>query len=256
MIVEAAVLVVGDDQQALVLQRRIADRRIDIGDQILAAPHAIHGMLRRAAFVGVVDHITVIRFDERVGVGVVALQVRAELGKVVDVERRPYAANRRDLCKASLIRSILVLVEAPTDVVCIQQIVDRAVRIAEAIERVPQREVRLRGHVIEPVRRSAVNEEAVGPGWARHGGKPLVAYRVILREVIKHWQPDRRIEARHDVADVGRRRRRPFIRRRSVIGGEAAVVHRGIIPWLIGGAAAGELLERIGKLVPRVGGQC
>ncbi len=78
-IVQAAVLVVGDDKEAGVPVGRVADRCVHGGQKMLAAIHVVHRMLGRPAAVGVVPDIAVVRLDERVRVGIGALQVGRKL---------------------------------------------------------------------------------------------------------------------------------------------------------------------------------
>ncbi len=112
-VVKAAVLVVGDDQQTPVPERRVANRFVGGFDQSLAARNAVHGMLRRAAGVRATGHVAVVWLDKRVRVRIWTLKVRGKACEGIGVDAIRDALQGRNLGNPAEQWTVLVDVDAP-----------------------------------------------------------------------------------------------------------------------------------------------
>ena len=100
-----------------------------------------------------------------------------------------------------------------------------------------------------------MDEEAVGPGGTREGGKPSDAQCELRRQLLNYAKLSFGVEASHNVAVFGRSGKtlvvlRQLGLRRGVIGDEPGVFDDGI--WLPGPVfvtSAAELLQHVTKLV-------
>ena len=140
VVVEAAVLVVGDDQHARVPHGRTGDRVVDVGDHRLARGQRVRRVLRRATAVRRVKQVAVVRFDHRQGVRIRLLQVVGEAADVMHGEQRDARQRGDERVLPAVLRRMripirAVVVEAPSALVRGQQIEDRPVRVLESVER-------------------------------------------------------------------------------------------------------------------------
>lgn len=262
-VVEPAVLVVENDQQARVPVGRLPDRRVDGGQQVLAAVDVVPRMLRRPTGIRTTGDVAVMRFDERVRIRVRTLKIAGELRQRdhvdgLDVVQRRNLRDRPDLAPVLRIITIeavrvgvAVVVEAVADVVVVQEIVERAVRVPESVDALPLFHVGLGRAPVETGGGCTMDEETVRPGRPRQRREPVVAHSECRGELVERLEIVRRVEAGHDVGNLVRLRWGSFGRGRRVAGGETGVVDRRIrLAGLVAGADARELRQDILELVP------
>ena len=234
-------LVPEDHEKALFPERRIAEGFVDLFDEALAAGHAIHRVLRRAAFEGAGD-IAVVGLDEGEGDivgGGGRVYVVGEFRIVMHVLEGDALHGLRHVEGAAAI-----------DARAEGLLEDGAVFEGHAVDRELLEHFEVGRAVVEAARGAGEEEETVGQRGPGHGREPRVADGELAGEGVEDGEFLGR-EAPHDFAGVGAG---GGASRRHETRGKAGAGPRRIGAALREGrAGAAQLLHHVGKLVARVG---
>ena len=218
VIVEAAVLVVGQDQQALIPVGRAANRLVDVFDQPLAPGNVVEWMLRVSApeVTGVRQDVAIVRLDEDVARGKAALaDVGAERVQSSEPALQKVERHASDLQHWG---KLVAVIDRPRNAGAVEAVVDGSVVEANSFDQ-PLDVLQERRAVVEAARGRRVDEKPVRPGRAGHRRKPVIANRELAGQGSEHRHLFR-CEALHDDRGI---RRDPRAAR-----DEAAVVDVGV----------------------------
>ena len=208
-----------------------------------AVGDVVHGVLGVAAAEGAEEDVAVVGFDEGVG-GLIAGggDVGGEVAEGANFEVV-------DAFEGGDVGEFAAGIESPVvAAVGVEGVEDGAVFELESGEGFPEGDVSAGGAVVESAGGCGVDEEAIGPGWAGHGGKPVVAEGEFFGEG-GHDGELFGLVALHDFGGGG------GLCLCEVVACEAAAIDRGIgIARGVFCGAAAELLNNVGELMRRVQG--
>ena len=248
VIVEAAVLVPGDDQHAALPDRRVPDRFVGVLDQPFAGGDVVDRMLRCTAAIAVVQGASVVGFDPCELAWIVPLEVGGEPAVVPHVPGQLNALERPGDGKAPCRWTNVASIDSPLVLVRAERVEQRSVLEAETVHGLPLHDLVRARRPVKASSRRGHREEPIRPRRTGHRGAPVVADSEVRCQCVQHGKLARGV-ALHDLTGVC------LTARPRIVGDEPGVVDRGV--WTarrISGSGAGQLLQHVEELVQRIQG--